>query len=454
MQQREYQMKGSAFLARPRKHGVILADDPGLGKTNQVLCAIAVMNPEPESVLIIAPLSAHGTWLEETRLWLGEEAQIITANKGYADTRIVIASFDEAANLNRLPIDWDLIVIDEIHLLRNRNTRAYRGIKPLTKRAKLVIGTTGSPIVNGAHDLWAQLSLVAPKDFRSYWRFCEQHCVTYTNMFGYPETTGAVRYPEDFKKFTTRYMIRRRKEKVLTELPLKIRQPLYVTMHKEQAALYEQLVNEMMAHIGNDEFILTDSVIAQITRLRQTLIAPTLYGADVRSAAIDAVVEAIGLDFDSKKSVMVFTPYAAVIPTLRTVIKSRLNQYDPDIFVMTGDMTGQQRNDIVRRFQQENHKHKVFICTIGVATSFTSTAATVGYFLGYDWTPANNIQAEDRMHRIGQTVPVHIKYVIHRNTVDEHIMKILDSKTTWAELSSNPLSFMKGTTPQQKDAAA
>lgn len=441
-QQREYQRDGVVFLSKPRDHGVLLCDDPGLGKTNQALMALKYLRPDPESVLIIAPLIAHGTWIREAREWIGEDVAVLRpSTREVPATRIVVTNPEEVQHVAKLPIDWDLIIVDEIHLYRNRKTNRYKSLEPLTRKS-LVWGLTGSPIVNGAFDLWSQLHLIAPREFRSYWTFVDSYLTTYVNSQGHPEVLGEVQDADRFKQMLKRYVLRRRKDAVLSDLPVKTRQPLYVTMSRDQQRAYKEIADDMVTQLTNGNYLLTPSILAQMTRLRQTLITPALYGGKHSSAAIDAVVESIGLDFDARLSAAVFTPFVSAIPFIKHALTEKLKSVD--ISVLQGATKADEREPIITRFQQLESHRKVLICGIDVATSFTATGASQGYFLGYDWTPTDNIQAEDRLHRYGQQNPVNIKYVVHPNTVDEHVLNILDQKVTWSELATNPLRFMEG----------
>lgn len=439
---RGYQQKGVAYVQWLSRfpHGGILAFDPGLGKTGTILSALPA---DTNTILIVAPIIAFGTWIDEVRLWLGEEITIVTDRQSPdVNTRFVLVNPEQVSRLRHLPFDWDLVIVDEIHKYRNRSTKRYSDLEPITRKANRTIGLTGSPIVNGVQDLWTQLHLVAPKvkAFASYHRFVNTWCEQYQGLEGYQRLTGAVRDDTAFRQMLSRYMLRITKEQVAAELPPKIRQALYVDMDERQQRLYTALVDDMVAELPTGEHVIAGNTLAQYTRLRQTLINPILYGGPNVSAASEAVSQSIDLDFDAGTSAIVFTPFAQAIPHIITTFRKRLK--NTSIYVLTG--AERNRQSVIREFQDQDNHRKILICTHAIATSFTATAASSAYHIGYEWTPEANIQAEDRIHRLSSRNTVHVHYVVHRGTIDEYIMDVLDRKTTYAQLTRQPQSFLYG----------
>ncbi len=443
---RDYQEEGAAWLAgRGRAY---LADDPGLGKTAQALDFLRRVR-ETATVLIIAPASAHGTWVRESAGWSGRPVNVI---KGRLEGRgprqgIWLTNPEQLHNIvDAKWLLWSAIVVDEAHMFKNRQTKRFRYIRKLKSRYLALL--SGSPVVNGVEDLWTGLYLIDKTKFSSYWRFIDEHVETQINWAGFKEFVGP-KDPEALYEEIRPYFLRRLKEDVLTELPPKIRQPLYVEMTSYQKRVYEGLAKELIADLSAegatggdpDQYLMVGNGLAKMTRLRQTLVNPVLYGGQDSSAAFNTLIEAISLDFDAGHQVIVFCPFASALPLMREAIHRSLGE-DVEVSIIRGSVDAETRTAIIDHFQGAKQRNpgvkSVLLCSIGTATSFTATAAKSAYFVGYGFTPKDNIQAEDRIHRIGQDRGVHVKYLVHEGTIDEHILNILDQKTTWSNLALDP----------------
>jgi len=250
---------------------------------------------------------------------------------------------------------------------------------------------------------------------------------------------SGLRNTRQLREMIQPHFLRRKRKDVLTELPPKIRQPLYVTMEPAQAKIYNGLAQTMMAELADEKdsakLLMVSGTLDQLTRLRQTLVTPALYGGLHSSAGIDAIADSIDLDFDAGLNVMVFCPFAKALPFIQDALEDVCGA---QTFVLQGSTPQKDRQSIKDKFQRPNTHRKALICSLAVATSFTATEASVGYFLGYGWNPAVNEQAEDRMCRIGQTRGAIMRYVVHRGTVDEHVLSIIERKHTWAQLITDP----------------
>jgi SNF2 family DNA or RNA helicase len=97
----------------------------------------------------------------------------------------------------------------------------------------------------------------------------------------------------------------------------------------------------------------------------------------------------------------------------------------------------------VEWFQDSGLPNRLLIASVRSGTSWTATAASNALFLGYDWTPSWNGQCEDRLHRFGQTQMVNAWYFVSRGTVDEHVLDVLDQKTSWNNLLLNPENLVR-----------
>jgi SNF2 family DNA or RNA helicase len=230
-------------------------------------------------------------------------------------------------------------------------------------------------------------------------------------------------------------MTRKLKKDHLKELPDKIRSKRPVTQTPYQRKLYDQMADEMLADIKDGVVVLAPNSIAQMTRLRQIAITPSLVGGNSDSGMMTAVLEELESEFLAGNHVVIFTPFNQVMPALEEVgRKAGATQ----ILYVKGGMSANALAKAQNDFQNVPSKHKLLIAQVTMGQSWEATEAATAFFVGYAYEPPTNWQAEDRLHRFGQTKSVNIKYFVGENTIDEHILDILDRKTTWAAMVLDP----------------
>lgn len=442
---REYQSSGVDFLV---EHGrAILGDEMGLGKTCQaVLAAKKLMRPN-QKCLIVCPKPAIGVWEREIKVWTGDSCikyagtlpQRTKSWKQFSSVDWCITNF---AHLRDLPKkSWRIIIIDEAHHLKNPKVGPFITLDK-EYYSKYLLLLSGSPVKNGAQDLWTLLHLVDPIAFPKYWGFVMKYLVTLKDeRLGYTEITGAVKHPLAFQQLLRKYMIRRLKKDHLKELPAKTRMQIPIQHSAKQRKLYDTLADEMMLELPNGNLLLTPNTMTKILRLRQLNVSPKLLGFPEKGTMIDAFLEDMEDEFHVGP-ILVFTPFAKLLPGLRDILAEK----GVASAIIQGGMAESKITAIVTAFQNGTHKRQALLCSVLSGQSWTATRASVAYFLGYDWVPANCHQAEDRIHRFGQTRGVRIKYFTCEDTVDEHVLSVLSQKTTWATLALEPTKLLRPNT--------
>lgn len=442
-QLRAYQQEGVDFLLQHHRCGLV--DEPGLGKTAQILTAIHRGDRRP--VLICAPKSALGVWRDEIMKWLGAEEAAAAllyygtaaqrhklAKQGAIDSaRYVITAYRTGLELLNMR-KWRAIVCDEFHRvgLLNIRTATYKAFRETCcKRLPTAsfYAVSGTPYTKGPQDFFGLLHLFDPRnnDFHSYWRFVDTHCIVTQSPLGYTEIHPRPKAPEEFREMLSHYFLRRSKRDILPQLPAKIRQVIPIDMSPKQTRLYRTLEQELMVQLQqNTVFAL--SPLALLTKLRQMLVSPCCLdeAVDDVGGGIEALLEMVELDFDANNSVLVFTPFIKGVETIERVLRARLKC---KTFVIHGQLkNGMLPSDVAKAFQAEPSVRKVLVCTIKTGQAWDATAANVVYFLGYEWAAVENEQAEDRVHRIGQQKSVVCKYLKYTDTVDQDILQIVLSK--------------------------
>jgi SWI/SNF-related matrix-associated actin-dependent regulator 1 of chromatin subfamily A len=440
-----FQRAGVAWL---REHqSTLLGDEMGLGKTIQ---AIGFINDTPaiQSILIIAPLTLLGNWKSELAKWLVRPYTVgVATTKFWPDTQIVLANPDILAKLRAhlTSRTWDLIVVDEAHRFKNRHAqrsialfgkaakgrwtdedrasgRAYE-VPPVRASRRLVM--TGTPFENRPDELWTLLHYIAPNDFPSYWAFAKKFCGLEHTRWG--TTVGDGMNLDILNRVLhERFMIRRLKKDVLTELPAKTRAVIELEgcagALDAEAEGDEHLreIEEAEAEIElakttcstAEEFAATVQKLRACRNVHFEEIARLRHATAV--AKLPQVVEYIREDAEDRK-VIVFAHHHDVLNPIAA-------EFDGSVLI-TGEQSAEERNDVVRRFQTEPGC-RVAVCSIMAAgVGITLTASSLVYFAEEAWTPGAISQAEDRAHRIGQRDNVLVKHLVLNGSIDAKMAK-------------------------------
>ena len=425
MELRPYQVKTVDWqLEHPRS---ILGSAPGLGKT---VCALRTFNEHGPTLVVCALRDAMWTWEKELEKWLPganfslyygtpeQRAKIDWSKSDYVIT--TPRMLDEILPHRK---KWAAWTCDEAHLVKGRDTDVMKLMRKIL--SERFIWMSGSPIVNTPADLWVALNLIDKKQFSSYWRWVFEHCEVENDGWG--NKIKGVKDPEHTRTLLEPYYWGIPKSEVQDQLPPKNRYPIYAQPTDEQTRLYREVEEDMIGHLANGELLLSPNVLSVGTRLQQILISPELlpgWTGHAKSGTLDLLHSKIEEDFANDQDVAVFTPYTKAIPIIARHLPAC------ETFVISGGRSTNRQT--IRDFQSETRR-KALICTIRSAASFDAYSASVGYFVGRDWTPAYNLQAEDRLHREGQTRSVDIRYIVNRGTWDDHQIEVLDDKNRWTE---------------------
>lgn len=336
------------------------------------------------------------------------------------------------------------LVADEIQVggLFNHKTQTYKIFKQLTKQIPVVYLLTGTPYRRGVIDFYGPLSLVDPNTFDSYWKYVGKYCVTINTGFG----KSIERNPKNvvgFRAMLRQYASVLKKTDVLQDLPGKVRQAIQVPMNAEQERVYKELSAELMAFTDAGELLMTPGVLSLMIRQRQMLVAPQSIGLKHRGAAIDTLVEMTEPLVEGGKPFVVFTPFKTAVPYIREALRDEYPTLPT--FEITGGLTAEDFGKQWQGFQGvPRNRAAALICVIKSGTSFHATVADTCFFLGYEWDFNQNEQAEDRLNRMGQKKLVTCYYMMHKGTIDEDVVQVLNDKKYGSELVlSNEEQFLK-----------
>jgi SNF2 family DNA or RNA helicase len=321
-----------------------------------------------------------------------------------------------------LNVDWDVIVADEAHRIKNREAQQSVAMQKLKAKSKYRCALTGTPVQNRPNDLWHILNWL--NDYysgKSYWNFVEAFCEVENNGYGL-NIVGLTAVEADQRRLNhllQHYMIRNEKKTVLKDLPGKIAQTIDILMSAKQANLYKQDQKEILLALEDDEEIMIANALTRLLRLQQVTSNPEMFGLD-ENPKFDAAMELLeGTD----NKVVFFSRFNETIKAF----EKRLQKANIKYVKITGVVTSS-RQDIVDQFQQDDSV-RVFLGTIKAAgEGLTLTAADTVVFFDREWSPAMNDQATDRVHRIGQTKGVHVVDLKIEGTIDTWVEDVLNKK--------------------------
>ena len=437
---RHYQRRGLAwmqFLARVGLGGC-LADDMGLGKTATALAHL-VERPGPH--LVICPLSVVHNWEAESHRFTPGQNVLIhhgaTRNQsepalfGLADADIVITTYGLLPrDLETLgAIDWTTVVLDEAQMVKNPSTKAAKAVRKLSAAQKIAL--TGTPVENRLSELWAILDACNPGLLGSQQRFREQYA-TAIERHNDPEVAARLR------KLTQPFVLRRTKadRRLLPDLPDKIEQIAYAQLTKEQATLYQKIVDQLLADADQLEGMQRRGrVLAALTRLKQVCNHPAHALKDGsrlagRSGKLNRFDELVDELFDVGERALVFTQFREMGDLLQRHISER---FSVDAPFLHGGVSRAGRDRMVAEFQAGVGSPLLLVSLKAGGTGLNLTAAS--QVIHYDrwWNPAVEDQATDRAWRMGQRRTVNVHKLVCQGTVEERIGQVIDEKRAIAD---------------------
>ncbi len=434
---REYQVEGFQWLSRLAKWGVgaCLADDMGLGKTVQAL-ALVLDRSEDGPTLVVAPASVCRNWVVEIGKFTptlrpilfgeGDRAAMIE-QAGAKD--IVITTYDlltrEAENFTKKK--FTTIILDEAQAIKNRATK--RSETAMLLQGDFKILTTGTPLENHLGELWNLFQFINPGLFGSLDRFTEK--------FAAPiEKYRDENRRDQLRRLVQPFMLRRRKDEVLKELPPKTEITLTVELSPDERAFYEALRRKAIAALeGNTEGPGGGQkhlqILAEIMRLRRAACHPRLVdeNADfVESSKLRLFGEVVEELLENGHKALVFSQFVGHLGLMEQYLQKKNIKYQ----YLDGSTPLNKRQERIEAFQRgEGDLFLISLKAGGVGLNLTAA----DYVIHMDpwWNPAVEDQATDRAHRIGQDKPVTVYRLVTEGTIEEKILKLHEQKRDLAD---------------------
>ena len=414
-----YPFQKAGIEALITRRNVLLADEMGLGKTIQV---IGYLNyAKPKKVLIIMPLSVKTNWYRELQTWLTYDTtiEVINGKEPKWDAEITLIHYDVLKKYRQQLTNtiFDVVVMDEAHYIKN--FKAQRTVSAMSINGRKKILLTGTPILNHPNEIFTLLQylgstiIINPYTQRqSYTYFVNQYCLT-NDWEGHVQIVGG-RNLEDLQlKLRASCMVRRLKKDVLVELPEKVRQMIPIPRSEISKSVLQQsdkILEEIKKHAGSWEEVLKllntqSEIFEELARARHQL------GVSKIPMAISFIEDVL----ENEQKVVVFAHH-------RDVVEAIANHF-PGSAVVYGGMDTKERDYAISEFNT-NPNCRVFIgsiTTAGMGINLQTSGASIAVFVEIDWRPAYNVQAEDRIHRVGQKNSVTIYNLVVDNSLDGYI---------------------------------
>lgn len=454
---RKYQKSGYRWLRTLEncQFGGILADDMGLGKTLQVLAVLLAAKEEGrmETTLVVCPASLVFNWNEEIGRFtpqlracmvVGTQEERRKLIADYRSYDVLVTSYDllkrDIASYSDAEFGYE--IIDEAQYIKNHTTEAAKAVKLVNSRTRYAL--TGTPIENRLSELWSIFDYLMPGFLYRYDAFRKEF---ETQIVKHEDEQAAGR----LRRMVSPFILRRLKEDVLKDLPEKMEEVRYSTFGAEQQKLYDAQVVHMRKTIAEqdpEEFAKNKLVILrELTRLRQICCDPSLCFEDYHggSAKRDACLDLIGSAMEGGHKILLFSQFTSMLEHIETELKERGIRY----YVITGATPKEKRVQMVKKFNKD--EVPVFLISLKAGgTGLNLTGADV--VIHYDpwWNVAVQNQATDRAHRIGQTKKVAVYKLIVKNSIEEKIQKLQESKQNLADqIISGELNQLSGLTQEE-----
>ena len=416
---RDYQKKGIQWLQMLHHYGFggILADDMGLGKTLQTIAFLSSQVQADTSVLILAPSGLIYNWADEFQKFAPDlDVAVVHGLKSHRESILAenhqiyvtsYATFRQDSEIYR-DLSFDFLFLDEAQVMKNAQTKIAQSLRRFVVPS--VFALSGTPIENHLGELWSIFQIVLP---------------------------GLLPAKKEFMKLSTErvaqfikpFVMRRKKEEVLTELPDLIEVVYKNELEDQQKAIYLAQLQQMQDRLGqvsDSEFQRNRvEILTGLMRLRQICDTPALFMEDYQgeSGKLDSLRDLLVQIAEGGHRVLIFSQFRGML--------DRIEQELPDLgltsFKITGSTPSQERQEMTKAFNQG--ERDVFLISLkagGVGLNLTGADTVI--LVDLWWNPAVESQAIGRAHRMGQEQAVEVYRLVTRGTIEEKIQELQEKK--------------------------
>jgi SNF2 family DNA or RNA helicase len=488
----KFQREDTIKLARAGRGAI--GSEMGSGKTHIAIALDTIWFSTAEvkaPTLVVCPINVFGSWVEkykwqspETDVYVidrkNRQAFIQAIKKGKAD--VYIMHWDALRLLPELSkIRFNTVIADEAHRASNRKAQATQALKQIPAVHKLALSGTLSG--DQPQNLWSVLNWLWPKQYTSFWKFDKHYVIRGMDDTGTYQVVKGVKNAASLKEEMAPWYVRHLKkqqccphhpEGVMSYLPDKTYDTVWVELSTEQRRIYKQMKEQMVAWVNDHQSspLVASVAVAQLTRLSQIALATPEIRTEKKRKRVKRWY--IGLPMDPKREqVRKGTPGAVEIQTLEEyeaqvvylklpsskldalldilkehpekkfvvwsaskkmcyLVQKALLDHKIKSHVLSGDTPQGQRDNMLTNWIRDDYQCFIgVIAAAGEAIDGLQLVSDTAIFLDRDWSTKNNKQAEDRLHRPGQENNVNIIDIMARDTVDLGRHTRLAEKWEW-----------------------
>jgi len=416
---RDYQELGVKWLSMLNHYGFggILADDMGLGKTLQTIAFLTAVLKESQNALILAPSSLVYNWQDEFGKFAPHlDIAVVYGPKPLRDNliaeehQVMITSYasfrQDVEEYGRLSFDY--LILDEAQVMKNDRTKIAQHLRNF--EVKNTFALSGTPIENHMGELWSIFQIVLPGLL--------------------PAKKEFLKMPAELvARYVQPFIMRRKKEDVLQELP-DLTEVIYRNdLQDSQKAIYLAQLQQMQERVrsATDEELNRDKIeiLSGLMRLRQICDTPALFLEDYQgdSGKLDSLRELLEQIHSSNHRVLIFSQFRGMLD----LIEQELQSLGMESYKITGSTPAKDRQEMTTAFN-DGQKDAFLISLKAGGVGLNLTGADTVILVDLWWNPAVEAQAIGRAHRMGQERNVEVYRLITRGTIEEKIQELQESK--------------------------
>jgi SNF2 family DNA or RNA helicase len=427
---RDYQMTGYQWLRFlfENRFGACLADDMGLGKTLQTIMFLESIIDEVQTVLVVCPVSILLNWQNEiakfssldVEIYYGE-GRVLSGKK-----KIILTSYGvmkKESYTTFESINFDILIMDEVQHLKNIRSQGATAARNLNAMFRICL--TGTPVENDLSEFYNIMDLSIPGIWGDLSLF----------------RSSSSKKSRLLARQTVRpFILRRTKEQVLTELPEKVENHVYLNFNEEEKAHYiNTLANIKKKMQTIQQGRKYSEILKSLLQLRQLCLWQNQ--KFLQSTKIDFLMENLEQLMEEGHKVLVFSQFTTYLDHIQNKIRER----SWDFARIDGSQNMKKRQAEVERFQ--NGDAQVFLISLKAGgVGLNLTAASYIFLMDPWWNPAVENQAIDRAYRIGQENKLTVYRPIIKDSVEEKVLVLQNTKRELFKdlMSNDDSSFFSG----------
>ncbi|CAI4211781.1 unnamed protein product [Parascedosporium putredinis] len=455
---KEYQVKGLQWMISLYNNNLngILADEMGLGKTIQTISLITYLIERKQQsgpYLVIVPLSTLTNWNLEFEKWAPSVSRIVykgppNARKQHQEKirqgkfQVLLTTYEYIIKDRPIlsKIKWFHMIIDEGHRMKNTQSKLTATIQGYYHtRFRLIL--TGTPLQNNLGELWAMLNFVLPNIFKSAKTFDEWFNTPFANTGGQDKMDlteeEQILVIRRLHKVLRPFLLRRLKKDVEKDLPDKTEKVIKCKFSALQSKLHKQMATTNKIIVGDGKGGKSgarglSNMIMQLRKLCnhpfvfdevENILNPLSVSNDLlwRTAGKFELLDRILPKYQATgHRVLMFFQMTAIMDIMEDYLRYRKFEF----LRLDGMTKSEDRSELLRLFNEPNSKYFMFLLSTragGLGLNLQTADTVIIY--DSDWNPHQDLQAQDRAHRIGQKNEVRILRLISSNSVEERILE-------------------------------